>query len=87
MKPLVIHSIEFTPLAEKQFLKLERLMQERIKNSLERAKSNPFIYFFKLSGVDFYRMRVGDYRVIADIDQGKLLILVVKVGKRENVYD
>lgn len=87
MRPPIIHSIEFTPLAEKQFLKLERLMQERIKNSLERAKTDPFIYFFKLTGKDFYRMRVGDYRVIADIDQGRLFILVVKIGKRENVYD
>tara|TARA_Y100000310_G_C20357716_1_gene657486 strand:+ start:632 stop:757 length:126 start_codon:yes stop_codon:yes gene_type:complete len=39
-----------------------------------------------LVGDKAYRLRVGDYRVIADIDNGKLIILVLKVLHRKKVY-
>ncbi|MGC7376671.1 type II toxin-antitoxin system RelE/ParE family toxin [Mycobacteroides abscessus subsp. abscessus] len=40
----------------------------------------------KLSGREGYRIRVRDYRILYSIDDGKLLILVVKVDKRGQVY-
>lgn len=40
----------------------------------------------KLSGRDAWRLRVGDYRVIYEIQDGRLLILVVAVGHRGDVY-
>lgn len=82
-----MYELRYSDVAEKQLEKLEPLMRERIIKSLERARINPFYYFFGLTGRKFYRMRVGDYRVIADIVQQKMEILVIKVGKRENVYD
>jgi mRNA interferase RelE/StbE len=33
-----------------------------------------------------FRLRVGDYRVLMDIDQGRLMILVIKVGHRKDIY-
>ena len=82
-----MYALLYSDTVEKQLSKLERDQRERILKALERARGNPFHYFIKLTGMDFFRMRVGDYRVMADIHQGKLQILVVKVGKRENVYD
>jgi mRNA interferase RelE/StbE len=35
---------------------------------------------------DFWKYRVGDYRIIASIEDGALLILVVKIGNRREVY-
>ncbi|WP_338050381.1 type II toxin-antitoxin system RelE/ParE family toxin [Rhizobium mesosinicum] len=35
---------------------------------------------------DFWKYRVGDYRVVADIDDGAVRILVVRVGNRRDVY-
>ncbi|MEA3295420.1 MAG: type II toxin-antitoxin system RelE/ParE family toxin [Euryarchaeota archaeon] len=44
-------------------------------------------YVTKLTGDPGYKIRVGDYRVIMDIDNKKLHILVLKIGHRMNVYD
>ncbi|WP_062519518.1 type II toxin-antitoxin system RelE family toxin [Demequina silvatica] len=41
----------------------------------------------RLVGSDYFRVRVGDYRVIYSIDDGRLLILVLTVGHRREVYD
>ena len=41
----------------------------------------------KLSGVELWRIRVGDYRVIYALDDGKLTVLVVRLGHRREVYD
>lgn len=35
---------------------------------------------------EFWKYRVGDYRIIADIQDGELLILVVRIGNRREVY-
>jgi len=40
----------------------------------------------KMTNSPYYRLRVGDYRVILDIDDGKLIVLVLKVGTRGDVY-
>jgi mRNA interferase RelE/StbE len=40
-----------------------------------------------MAGRDAYRIRVGAYRVIYEIEDGRLLVLVVKVGPRGSVYD
>ncbi len=42
----------------------------------------------KLSGIDedWYRVRVGDYRIIYDVDEGRLIVLVIRIGHRREVY-
>jgi mRNA interferase RelE/StbE len=81
-----MYDIRFTHTAAKQFSKLEKGIQERVINTLERARIRPEAYFIRLVGDPGYKLRVGDYRVIADIDKGVLLILVIKVGHRKNIY-
>lgn len=82
-----MYNIIFSDNALKQLGKLEKSMQERILNALERIKIRPEAYITKLVGDVGYKFRVGDYRVIMDIDKGRLLILIIKVGHRKNVYD
>ena len=82
-----MYEILFSDKASKQFYKLERSLQERIINSLERIRIRPEAYVTKLVGDPAYKLRVGDYRIFLDIDQGKLIILVIKIGHRKNVYD
>jgi mRNA interferase RelE/StbE len=81
-----IYSIEFTDQARKQFLKLEKEIQKRIKNTLLRIKVRPFSYVKKLVGDASYRLRAGDYRIIMDISKKKLVILVLKIKHRKDVY-
>ncbi|MDO8727381.1 MAG: type II toxin-antitoxin system RelE/ParE family toxin [Candidatus Methanoperedens sp.] len=79
--------IIYSDKAYRQFKKLERNVQERIKAALERVRIRPEVYVSKLIGDPGYKLRVGDYRVIMDIDNKNLIILVLKAGHRRNIYD
>ncbi len=81
-----MYDIEFSESARKQFKKLEKCIQIRIADSLERIRIRPEKYISKIVANPFYCLRVGDYRIILDLDQGKLLILVIKIGHRGHIY-
>lgn len=74
-------------LAKKQLSKLPQNIKDRVGYALERIKIRPFHFVKRLIGSPYYRLRVGDYRVILDIKQDKLIIFVVEVGHRKNIYD
>jgi mRNA interferase RelE/StbE len=84
---ILLYEIVFSQKAKKQLFKLERSIQERIISALERIKIRPQSYITKLVGDPGYKLRVGDYRVIMDIDKGNLLVLVIKIGHRKNIYE
>lgn len=73
--------------AEKQLKKLDKATQARIITALERIRIRPEAYVAKLVGDPGYKFRVGDYRIIMDIDKERLLILVIKIGHRKNIYE
>ena len=84
---ILLYEIVFSQKAKKQLFKLERSIQERIISALERIRIRPGSYITKLVGDPGYKLRVGDYRLIMDIDKGKLLVLVIKIGHRKNIYE
>jgi len=79
--------VKFSTVAEKKFFKLENLIQDRIKISLERIRIRPRDYLKHLVGSPFYSLRVGDYRLIIDINAKELIVLVIDLGHRKDVYD
>ncbi len=81
------YEIIFSAKALRQLQKLEKNIQIKIITVLERIRIRPEAYVTKLVGEPGYKLRVGDYRVIMDIDNKKLDILVLKVGHRKNIYD
>jgi len=81
-----LYEIIFSQKAKKQLFKLEKNTQERIIAVLERIRIRPETYITKLIGDPGYKLRVGDYRLIMDIDNNNLLILVIKVGHRKDIY-
>ncbi len=81
-----MYNIEFSELSKKQFLKLPKDVQKRIKNTLNRIRIRPFYYVKKLVGSVAHSLRVGNYRIILDISSNKLLILVLEIGHRKNIY-
>jgi mRNA interferase RelE/StbE len=82
-----MYSIIFNPRAENQLKKLDKPIQERILNVLDRLKIRPFSFDIKkLQGTNYYRARVGEYRIILDIKQDKLIIIVIEIGHRKNIY-
>jgi len=80
------YEIIFSASALKELKKLERKDRERIVSALERIRIRPEKYVTKLVGDPGYRLRVGQYRVIMDIEKGKLIILIIKIGYRKNIY-
>ena len=79
------YNIEFAASALHEFKALERAMQRRIATHIDELTGNPFPPGSKkLKGSpDHYRIRVGDYRVIYKVDGKRLVILVVKIHRRE----
>lgn len=84
---ILLYEVIFSQKAKKQLFKLEKVIQSRIISILERIRIRPEAYITKLVGDPGYKLRVGDYRVIMDIDKGKLLILVIRIGYRRNIYE
>ena len=82
-----MYEIIFSNKAKKQLFKLEKNIQKRIITVLERIRIRPESYITKLVGDPGYKLRVGDYRIIMDINNNNLLILVIKVGHRKEIYN
>jgi len=82
------YRVEFAKGAAKQFKALPPQVQQSLERQINRLVLEPRPRgVVKLSGEsDIYRLRVGTYRVIYQIQDQQLLVLVVKVGHRREVY-
>ena len=79
--------IQFSKKALRDLRALPRPILKRIVEKINLLKENPFKQNIKkLSGQPYFRMRIGDYRVIFAIFKKELLILVIKVAHRKNIY-
>lgn len=73
--------------AQKQLMKLDKKLIPVIKAAIADLANNPRPYGYKkLKGEDAYRIRVGDYRVIYEIEDDIIQVTVVSVGHRKDVY-
>ena len=83
--------LEFSEAARKAFKKIDKTMQKRIKEYLDEVLQleNPWSRGKALTGnlVNLWRYRVGDYRIICDIQDEKILITVLRLGHRKEIYD
>ncbi|MDE2792150.1 MAG: type II toxin-antitoxin system RelE/ParE family toxin [Paracoccaceae bacterium] len=84
--------VELDPAAERELGKLDRQAAKRILTFLRNRIAqidNPRAIGKALLGSgsgDFWRCRVGDYRIIATIEDSALRVLVLRIGHRRNVY-
>ena len=82
-----MYQIIFSKKSEKQLSKLEKDIQKRIVGVLERIKIRPHSYVKNLIGKSFSRLRVGDYRIIIDVENEIKILQVLEVGHRKNIYE
>ena len=82
------YRIRFTPKASKQVGRLDKPIARRIRFFLESLDlENPRLVGKALRGEGgFWRYRVGDYRILVSIEDDELLVLVVDVDHRRQVY-
>jgi mRNA interferase RelE/StbE len=84
----VIYEVEFAKGARKQLKKLSQDLQDRIQSRIDELAVEPRPDGVKkLKGeTNSYRIQVGDYRVIYAIYDDVLLVTIVRVGHRSNIY-
>jgi mRNA interferase RelE/StbE len=83
-----VYKITISRLAQKQLNKLQDNLVERLIESIYKLAENPRpIGYKQLKGRDGYRIRVGDYRIIYEIFDNVLLIEVVALGHRKDIYN
>ena len=82
------YRIEFTPKAQRDFKALDGSIRGRIARRIDSLADNPFPSGIKkIEGEDeLYRLRVGDYRVLYQVQGRALLVLIVRIGHRREVY-
>lgn len=85
------YSVEYTDRAIKSLRKLDKSVLVMIKSWIEKNlvdSSDPRAKGKALTGdkKGYWRYRVGDYRILADIQDNKLVIIVVEIGHRKSIY-
>ena len=80
------YEVTFSDFADKQLSKLPLDVQDRIISTIKRIQIRPYSHVKKIVGSKYFRLRVGDYRVIMDIIDNKLIMHVVELGHRKNIY-
>ena len=66
--------------------KLDKQIKERIWNKLQLCKENPFRFLEHLEEIGGFKLRIGDYRAIVDVDNQNKTLKILKVGHRKNIY-
>ena len=82
------YAVELKPAAVRTLAKLPKDAQRAVRSRIDALSDNPLPpKVKKLEGEEnLYRIRVGDYRIVYQIQKEILLILVVKIGHRKGVY-
>ena len=84
-------SVELTPRAEKALKRLDHSVRKRVVDKLQeiQGSDDPRDFLKPMTGLltGMFRLRVGDYRVIIDIQDERCVILALDVGHRSTVYD
>jgi mRNA interferase RelE/StbE len=82
------YKVELTRSAEKDLRRIDKRYISRVFAAVESLEEEPRpVGCTKLSGSDHtYRIRVGSYRVIYEIEDDRLVVLVIKIGHRKDVY-
>ena len=86
------YKVIFTEKAKKQLKKLDKHISALIIGWIEKNienSTNPRLYGKGLVGnkADQWRYRIGDYRIICEIQDDKIIVLILEIGHRKEIYD
>lgn len=83
------YAVEIAPAAVRQLRKLDITARRRVQAAIELLADDPRPPKARklVGGAGEWRVRTGDYRIVYEIQDGRLLVLVVAVGHRREVYD
>ena len=78
--------VEYSDESLFQLRGLDVSVSKRIIRKIESTRSDPHRFFVRLVGRTEYKLRVGDYRVIVDIEENRRVIVIRSLGHRKNIY-
>lgn len=83
-----VYSIEVTGAARRQLKKINRANKQRILDRIESLAENPRPHGYKplTDKENMFRVKIGDYRIVYEIHDKILLIIVLKVADRREIY-
>ena len=81
------YSVEWHPKTRKFLKKLPNDISARIVLKVKEVQEDPFRFLEHYEGKDYYKLRVGDYRLLIDIDFKNKVLLVQVIGHRSNIYE
>ncbi|OEY66824.1 type II toxin-antitoxin system RelE family toxin [Marinobacter sp. X15-166B] len=84
-----MHKLTYKKSALKAILKMPKAQAQKLQRELEAMARSPYTYqgdWKPMKGEPYWRLRQGSYRAICSIDDGELVVLVLKVGSRGDVY-
>lgn len=87
---MATYTIQFVKSARKEFERLPAKIREKTAEALNLLAQNPYSELLKIKkmkgAVDLYRIRLGEYRVVYELRNDRLVVIVIKVGHRREVY-
>lgn len=86
-----MYYLDFSSRAKKFLGKLDKHLLIRIVDRLENLKNNPVPKDSKFIGRNkdekIFRYRIGDYRALYSVNENKKIVLIIKIDKRQRVYN
>ena len=73
--------------AKEVIQKFPFIISSRIYKKINELIEEPFSKIRRLKGINAFKLRIGDYRVILSVDVQNKIIYVLKIGHRKNIYD
>ena len=84
-----MYTVRYSKQSVKVLRKMPSGVASKIQSSLLNIAKNPVAYqgdWKQLAGTDFWRLRVGGWRAVCDVQSGELILLVLKIAPRGDVY-
>lgn len=87
---MAAYTIEFVKSARKEFEKLPEKVRTNIAEALNLLAQNPYSELLKVKKLkgqsELYRIRLGEYRIVYELRNARLAVIVIKIGHRRDVY-
>ncbi|MEK6903930.1 MAG: type II toxin-antitoxin system RelE/ParE family toxin [Nanoarchaeota archaeon] len=81
------YTVEWHPKVRKFLQKLPKNLAKRIVLKVKEVQEDPFHYLEHYEGNSYHKLRVGDYRMLVDVDLENKVLFIQVIGHRSNIYD
>ena len=80
------YKIQIKKSVRKDISSFDKKFNQRLIKAIQKLQSNPYTNAKKITGEEFYRVRVGKYRIVYEVKKTELEIIVYKIGNRKDIY-